>query len=140
MAMAGPASSSRRYDYKKPSSFNFVSFFMLLALLAGGYWAFKFGPVYYKRFKVDEAVQESATEATGIRRLNPAGQEQLRLQVEQRLRERLEQRGLSVEANRLSVYFDANFARLHADYDVTVRHPVGKPTTVKMRRKASVPE
>ena len=55
--MVGPASSSRKYDYKKPSSFNFVTLLLVLAVAAGGYWAFKFGPVYWNRFKAEEILR-----------------------------------------------------------------------------------
>jgi hypothetical protein len=60
--MVGPVSSSRQYKYKKPSSFNFVSVIMLLALVAGVYGAWKFGPVYYNRYKVDEILRGIDTE------------------------------------------------------------------------------
>jgi hypothetical protein len=138
--MAGPTSSSRQYNYKKPSSFNFVSFLMVLAALAGAYWAWKFGPVYYKRYKVEEVLREGSSEASGIRRMNEAAQLQISQQVLDRVTERLQSRGITPEDNGLTVYFDDHYRRLEADYVVVVRHPVGKPTTVKVHRSVSVAE
>jgi hypothetical protein len=126
--------SSRQYDYKKPSSFNFVSLLFVLAVAAGIYWGVKFGPVYWNRYKVDEILRDEAARATNMSVLNSDAQDELEKQVLKEARQRLEERGVQA-----SVYFDAAHKSLHADYDVVVKHPVGKPTLVRMRRKAKVP-
>jgi hypothetical protein len=139
--MAGPvSSSSREYNFKKPSSVNFVSVLMLLAVLAGGYWVWKYGPVYYNRFKVDEILREGAVEATGLRRMTDAAQQQLQAKIVGTVIERVGGRGITVEDNGLQVYFSDDIRTLHADYYVIVKHLNGKTKTVTVRRSESVPE
>jgi hypothetical protein len=137
--MVGPTSSSRQYNYKKPSSFNFVSLLLVLALAAGGYAAFKFGPVYWNRFKAEEILREGAAEASSIRRMNDAAQRQIEEKVIAGVTERLEARGIGAD-NALQVYFEGNYATLHADYVVTVKHPGGKRTIMHIRRSVDVAE
>jgi hypothetical protein len=138
--MVGPASSSRQYNYKKPSSFNFVSLFMLLAVLAGGYWVWKYGPVYYDRYKVQAILSEGSSEASGIRRMSDAAQLQIEQTVTAHMIERIGARGITPEANLLKVYFLDHYATLNADYIVVVRHPGGRQRTVNVHRSASVSE
>lgn len=137
--MAGPTSSSRQYNYKKPSSFNFVSLFLLLAAIAGGYAAWKFGPVYWGRFKAEEILHEGAAEASSIRRMNEAAQIQIEEKVIAGVTERLEARGIGAD-NDLRVYFEGNYATLNADYVVVVKHPGGKHTTIHVHRSVDVAE
>ena len=138
--MVGPTSSSRQYNYKKPSSFNFVSFFLLLLALAGGYWAWKFGPVYYNRYKVEQILREGSAEASGIRRMNEGAQMQIEQKVVASVTEQIAARGVSPENNQLTVYFVDNYRSINADYVVVVHHPGGKKTTVKVHRSVSVAE
>jgi hypothetical protein len=137
--MVGPASSSRKYDYKKPSSFNFVSLLMVLAVAAGGYWAFKFGPVYWNRFKAEEILREGAAEASSIRRMNDAAQIQIEEKVIGLVTDRLATRGIGADQD-LHVYFEGNHATLNADYVVTVKHPGGKRTIIHVHRSVDVAE
>ena len=137
--MVGPTSSSRQYTYKKPSSFNFVTLVLVLVVAAGGYWAFKFGPVYWNRFKAEEILREGAAEATSISRMNEAAQMQLEQKVIAGVTERLAGRGIGAD-NDLHVYFEGNFATLNADYVVTVKHPGGKRTIMHIHRSVGVAE
>ena len=137
--MAGPTSSSRQYNYKKPSGFNFVTLLLLLLALAGAYWGWKFGPVYWNRFKAEEILHEGSAEASGIRRMNEASQLQIEQKVVASVTERLEARGIGAE-NQLTVYFEGHYATLNADYVVTVKHPIGKPTLVHVHRSVGVAE
>jgi hypothetical protein len=127
--------ASPQYAYKKPSSFNLVSLLMLLAVLAGGYWAAKFGPVYWNRYKVDEILRDEAAKASSINVMNADAKEQLETQILASARERVAGRGVPDPV----VYFDAGYRNLHADYEVVVKHPGGKTTLVRMRRKEAVP-
>jgi hypothetical protein len=138
--MSGPASSSRQYDYKKPSSFNLVSFLMLIALAAGGYWGWKFGPVYWNRYKVEEIVREGAAEASSIRRMTEQAQLQIEQKVVSSVTQRLEDERHIGADNQVQVWFEGNYATLNVSYVVTVRHPFGKSTIVHVRRTAPVAE
>jgi hypothetical protein len=138
--MVGPASSSRQYSYKKPSSFNLVSALMLLALAAGVYGAWKFGPVYYKRYKVDEILRAGSAEASGIRALNQGARAGIEERVLAGVVDRLGGLGIDAERSQLAVYFDDAYASLHADYVVVVRHPGGKRTTMNMHRSVPISE
>jgi hypothetical protein len=135
--MSVPTSSSRQYNYKKPSSFNFVSLLFLLALVAGGYWAVKFGPVYWNRFKAEEILREGAAEASGIRRMNEAAQLQIEQKVIAGVLDRLESRGIGAEQD-AKVFFTDNDASLELTYVVTVKHPGGKRTVIHVHRSAEV--
>jgi hypothetical protein len=52
---------SKGVRYKQPSSVNFVSFLLLALLLGAGYWAFCFGPAYFKNYQVKQLVHEAAS-------------------------------------------------------------------------------
>jgi hypothetical protein len=45
------------------------------------------------------------------------------------VKERLGERGITPEVNGLDVYFEEEFAALHAEYDVTIALPFGKSYT-----------
>jgi hypothetical protein len=137
--MVGPTSSSRQFNYKKPSSFNFVSLFLVLLVIAGAYAGWKFGPVYWNRFKAEEILQEGAAEASGIRRMNEAAQLQIADKVIAGVLERLEARGIGAE-NDVHVHFEDNLGTLNVDYVVVVKHPGGKHTTIHVHRSVDVAE
>jgi hypothetical protein len=113
---------------------------LIVAVVAGGYWVWKFGPVYYNRYKVDEILQEGRSEATGIARMSPQGASETEAKIIAGITERVEARGLSLETNQLAVYFDGDYETLNVDYVVVIRHLLGQPTTMKMHRSVSVPE
>jgi hypothetical protein len=137
--MVGQTSSSRQYNYKKPSSFNFVSLFFLLAAVAAAYGAWKFGPVYWNRFKAEEILQEGAAEASGIRRMNPDAQIQIAEKVIAGVTERLGARGIGAE-NDLRVYFEDDKRTLNADYVVVVKLVGGKRKAIHVHRTVGVAE
>jgi hypothetical protein len=137
--MVGPTSSSRQYNYKKPSSFNFVSLVMLLLALAGAYAAWKFGPVYWNRFKAEEILREGAAEASSIRRMNDAAKIQIEEKVINGVIERLDARGIGAE-NDVHVYFDDDLRNLNVDYVVTVKLMGGKKKTIHVHRSVGVAE
>ncbi len=135
------AGSSRSYNYKKPSSFNWVSALFVLGLLAGGYWLYKFAPVYYNRYQVDQILQQGRSEASGIQRLNWDSKDVVEARIINSVTEKILGRGISPEDNQLRVYFDDEYTTLNADYVVVVRHPAGKkPTTITVHRSVSLPE
>ena len=135
--MSVPTSSSRQYNYKKPSSFNFVTLLFLLVLAAAGYWAVKFGPVYWNRFKAEEILREGAAEASGLRRMNEAAQLQIEEKVVAGVYDRLQSRGIGAEQD-ARVYFTENLGSLELTYVVTVKHPGGKRTVIHVHRSAEV--
>jgi|CXWL01.1.fsa_nt_gi hypothetical protein len=136
MSRPGPSS----YNFKQPRSFNFVSIGLILLGLAAAYSGFKFGPVYYKRYKVDQILRETKAKANDLYRMQSDRKPAEKRRLLDSTTEQIEALGITAEDNELDVYFGEMDDSINADWVVTVTHPVGSPTVMKMHRSEALPQ
>lgn len=132
------------YSYKKPRNINWVSLLLGAAGILAAYFAYQFGPIYWKRYKVDRVLQEAATESDSIAMMNRDTQLRMENDARAKVYQSLQGMGLSptpVEegGNGLVVVFDDGYKNIHATYTITVNHPFGKRSVMKFHRKEKVP-
>jgi hypothetical protein len=132
------------YNYKKPRAINWVSVLVFVGLAAGIYWAARFVPVYYKRAKVDQTLENAGRLADNIMNFNRRDQWRVEEDVLAQTTKRLGELGITTKpveqgGNGLVVSFDPDYARIRARYTVVIKHPIiGKKTVMKFDRSARV--
>lgn len=133
-------SPNRGYNYKKPRKINLVSTVLILIAVGGAYSAWKFGPIYWKKYKVEEVLgsAKSAAEGTRIDRLNPAGQSKEEDRIVEVATNHIIELGITPEEHGLQVYFTEGYRSINADYTVIVQHPFGKSTKLDFRLRANI--
>jgi hypothetical protein len=124
--------------YPAPRRLNVVTILLLLGLAAGAYIGFKFGPVYWQRYKVDEVLTDIAFQAMDLRLATPAERAEEEVALVEKARGRILELG-GIDADRLSVYFESDASLIHAEYSVVVHHPVLDPTELYFHRSVRVP-
>ena len=132
------------YRFKKPRNINWVSLLMLAAGAFGVYLAVQFLPVYWKRYRVDRALQEAATQADSISLKNPETQRKIENETVSQVYSAIQGLGITtvpVEqgGNGLIVHYDQDYKHIQADYTVIIKHPFGKRTVLKFHRSEKVP-
>jgi hypothetical protein len=128
------------YKYKKPRSFNLVTVFLILGLLAIAYGAWKFIPPYWKGYKVDSVLAEAKLEASDLPLLSDEQRRNQELKISQRVYVQLRDLGVGdTQGQPVEVGFGPNYSYIYARYDIIVHHPFGKTTRMKFRRKVSIP-
>jgi len=121
---------------KQPGRVNLVSLAVVLLLGAAAYGAVKFGPVYWRRFKVKSVLSESINRYYRLARRNQADEvDALRAEIIGRIRKLgVEDAGLQVEFEKL-----ADEVRATATYREVIRHPfVKRDTTLHLRPYYSI--
>jgi hypothetical protein len=130
-----------RYNYKAPRRLNWVSVLIILGLLAMAYAGWKFGPAYWKGYKVDEVLSDYRNRASDLPGLSPQFQSAEADRIKGEVYQRLQELGIGdTEEQPLEVDFGPNFSYLYARYQIIVKHPFGKTTTMKFLRKQSIPK
>ncbi len=130
------------YDYRKPRRLNFVSVFMLLLVAGGIYAGAKFGPVYWKARKVDEALDELKLPAAQFHRQREETRGAEADKIIARAVARIYEMGIEDTPDQpLQVWFAPDYSSLNARYQVIVTHPaVLKPTVITMDRMREIPK
>ncbi len=130
------------YNYKKPRSFNLVSMFLLLLVAAGVYGAWKFGPPYWKRYKVDEILNEQKNVAGELQYMNSSSRVAIENKVLGEVYRRIKDDvGIEdTEEQPLQVGFANDYSYLWVKYQIVVKHPFGKRTKLDVERRATVPK
>jgi hypothetical protein len=119
----------------EPRRLNVVTLLMLLGLAAGGYWFWKFFPVYYTGWQVDHLLSEAGAESYQVVRLGEGVREAKRAEIERSTRERIVALGVDDPDLRVTVELEPKLATVTADYEAVVQHPVaGKRTVLAMHR------
>jgi hypothetical protein len=105
------------------------------------YAGWKFGPAYWKGYKVDEVLSEYRNRAADLPLLNPDHQTAEAIKIKGDVYRRLQEMGIvDTEEQPLEVDFGPNYSYLYARYQIIVKHPFGKTTTMKFLRKQSIPK
>lgn len=130
------------YEYNKPRRINVVSIFLLLLVLAAGYAAYKFIPVYWQGRKIDEALDEIKLPAARFYRLNDEVRRTEADQIIANSLAKLHEMGIEDTPEQpVQVWFSPDYKTLNARYQVIVVHPaVLKPTVMTMERVREIPD
>ena len=120
-----------------PRSFNLVTLILLLGVAGGGYCLWKFFPVYFTAWQVDSILSEAATRSYKISRLSEPGQSRAKHDLEEELRKRVVDLGVTDPEMSLRIEIGDGKAVATCDYGVVVEHPVqGKVTEIALHRHA----
>jgi hypothetical protein len=128
--------------YQKPSRLNSVTITLLLILLAGGYWMWRFFPAYLDAWTVDHVLKETATALYRANRLSePLRTNELNKLVTEARAEIVKKAGVTDPELSVGLEIDGENATVTATYKVIVTHLVTKKTTtlnMKRSEKANV--
>ena len=119
-----------------PSRINFVSFLVLLAVLAAGYWCWKFMPHYYTAWQVDHVLAEAGNRSYKFVRLGDPARGQGLQEIEDSSRKSIIR--LGVTDPEMQMHLDVStpeIAIAECKYSVVIDHPyVNKQTVLVMDR------
>jgi hypothetical protein len=112
-------------SYGGPRRINAVSIVLVLLAAAGGYWMWRYFPVYFDAWSVDHILKEAASETYRANRLNEGSRmEQLKLIVDGAKAKIIKQVGIHDPELTVDLNVDGDKATMTADYTVRVTHPV----------------
>jgi hypothetical protein len=122
--------------YGQPRRINAVSVTMLLIFLGGGYWCWRFFPVYFDAWSVDHILKEAASQTYQTQHLVEAQRmEQLKSIVDKARLDIIKQVGIHDPELTVDLNVDGDQALLVADYSVVVTHPwFNKVTRIHFHR------
>jgi len=125
-------------DYKQPRRINAVSVTLVLLLAAGGYWFWKFFPVYFEAWAVDHALKENVTRVYKIMQMGePDRTTELTKLVETAKTDIKKKAGVKDPNVVVNLNIDGPAATMTADYKVTVTHEwFNKTTRLELHRTA----
>ena len=125
--------------YKQPRRLNVVSGALLLLAAAGGYWMYKFFPVYLEAWSVDHILHEGASRVYKIQMMGePDRTETLTKLVDNAKADIRKKSGVSDPELVVNLTLEQTTATMTADYKVKVYHDwVGKTSMVNLHRSSS---
>jgi hypothetical protein len=117
-------------NYGQPRRFNVVTAFMLLAMMAAGYWFWRFFPVYFDGWNVDHVLMEAATATYRLNRLTePERTKELTALVEKTKADIIKQGEVTDPDLSVNLDIDGDNVAVSADYTAIVTHPGITATT-----------
>jgi hypothetical protein len=121
-----------------PRRFNWVSLVLLAGVAGGGYWLWKFFPVYYTNWQVDHALAEAVSETYRIAHQGEPGLSAAKLEIESTTRAKVVALGVDDPEMALRLDIDAasQTATALCEYTVVVRHDWFKKQSVMHFRRA----
>lgn len=121
-----------------PRSFNIVTLMLLLCIAGAGYWIWKFFPVYFTGWQVDHVLADGASRTYKVSRLNEPGRSQALHDLEDDLRKKVVELGITDPEMGLDIAIDGDRVDVRCDYSVVVQHIVkNKQTVVNLHRVAT---
>jgi hypothetical protein len=123
--------------YGQPKRINAVSITLALIALAGGYWLWRFFPVYFDAWSVDHILKESASQTYQANRLTEAQRmEQLKEIVDKARTKIVKQVEIRDPELTVNLNIEGDKATMTADYNVTVTHPgISKISKMHLHRE-----
>ena len=123
--------------YGAPRRINSVSIFLLLVLVAAGYFGWRFFPAYLNAWTVDHILKESATQVYRANRLRePERTETLTAIVRKAQSDIRSQASVHDPELKVSLNILENSASMSADYTTIITHfAVNKTTTLHFHRE-----
>jgi hypothetical protein len=129
--------------YKQPRRINLVSTFLTLLVVAGIYAGWKFIPVYYQAWKVDDVLEEVRFQAADVRggAISYGAQREMADKIQAAVLAKVRELGIVDQPDfPIEVAFTDGFAQLYVRYRVVVRHLlVKKTTTLEFKRTLDIP-
>ncbi len=120
--------------YKQPKKLNFVSLFFLLLGLVASYGVIKVSPPYYRKWKANGILSESANKVYPKRFLSGDGESEFFNELRQETEKQL--RAIGIEDPRLQVSISKTSTEIEvrAEYEERIQHPfIGKSTVLNFR-------
>jgi hypothetical protein len=123
--------------YGTPRRINAVSVTLFLLVVAGGYWFWRFFPVYFDAWSVDHILKEAASQTYQANRLTESQRmEQLKQIVDTARSKIVKQVEIKDPELTVNLNIDGDKATMTADYTVKVTHVViDKITRMHMHRE-----
>ena len=120
--------------YKQPKRVNFVSFFLMLLGLGLSYSVFKFGPPYYRKWKTQTILSESAVRVYPKRFLSGDGESEFFNKLRQETEKQLREVGIEDPRLQVSISKTSQEIEARAEYEERIQHPfIGKSTVLHFR-------
>jgi len=114
-------------SYKKPGKINVVSVLIFLALAAAAYAGVRFGPPYYRKWKVKSVLDETTVEYIARRARGASFAKQL----EEKAERKISALGVADPGLRVQIYDRDREVTTTCSYRVVINHPfVNKATTL----------
>lgn len=121
---SGPSAMATPVKYKKPRRINIVSVTLVLLLVAGGYAAYLYVPLYMKRHEAHRVLQETGSKIAG-RAGYYAQDEQAREDLRRTMQRSLVEIGISDPEIETWIEFEGNELRLGVIYSAWTEWPFG---------------
>jgi hypothetical protein len=124
--------------YSSPRRFNWVTTILLLALAGGGYWLWKFFPIYFTAWQVDHALSEGTARTYSIVRMPEPSRSSAIRDIEAQVQAHIVALGISDPEMSLRIEMTDRTASAVCDYTVVVQHAlVAKTSAVHLHRTAT---
>jgi hypothetical protein len=123
--------------YGQPRRVNVVTLTLLGLLLAGGYWMWRFFPVYFEAWTVDHVLKELASAMYRANRLNePERSKTMKALVDKARADIVRQANVTDPDLTVNLEIDDTSATVSADYSAVVTHPaIARTTTITFHRQ-----
>jgi hypothetical protein len=121
-----------------PRRLNWVTLLLILGVAAGGYWLWKFLPVYYTAWQVDTALSDGTAQAYRIAKLPAGPRSTAKAEIERSVAAKVVALGVTDPKMAVRIDFTEHDAVAECDYKVEVRHAIVDETKVmEMHRTAA---
>jgi hypothetical protein len=116
--------------YGQPRRFNLLTGAMLLVVLAGAYWFWRFFPAYFDGWNVDHVLREAVTSTYRVVRIREPERGKRLKEIVDKARADVMKMGNVTDPNLLvNLNLDGDKATMTADYHVVITHPYTPRTT-----------
>ena len=117
-------------SYGQSRRFNSVIVVMLLMVLAGAYWVWRFFPAYFDGWSVDHLLKEAASSTYRLNRLGePERTKQLKALVDKTRADIIKQANVTDPDLTVNLDIDGDNVAVSADYRVEVTHVLTSKTS-----------
>jgi hypothetical protein len=123
-------------SYGQPRRLNSVTVFLALLAMVGGYWMWRFFPVYFDAWTVDHVLKELASKMYRANRLNePLRTKTMRELLDKARADIGKQTNITDPDLSIDLEIEGNSATVTAEYDTVVTHPgVNRTTPIHFKR------
>ena len=122
-----------------PGKFNFVTLVILVALAGAGYWTWKYFPVYFTAWQVDNVLGDGANRSYKIVRMQEPIKSQTKKDLVDEMRKKIVELGVTDPEMTVDLQMEDERADVTCDYSVTIEHvyPKDKVSVLQMHRVAT---
>ena len=122
--------------WKRPRKLNGVTITLIVLAIAGGYWLWRFFPVYFDGWTVDHILKETAAAVYRANRLRePERTDTLKELVDKAKSDIIRKANVTDPDLRVDLEIEAEKATVSAEYKAIVTHPsTSKTTTLHFKK------